>query len=158
MFIGICFKNKCLPTGLMMKGRYLQSASGAYKLILQQNGNLEIVCKNNSIWSTNTFDSDINSMRFDDLGIIGLGKSSSLRDVWSSMPGWQGSINPDSLIMQDDGNLIAFERDLISNEKRQIFATNSLGKCAAGNIFSFLQTILMVTYILEVKFGNIPVF
>ena len=121
-----------------MKGSYLKSASGAYKLILQQNGNLEIVCKNTSVWSTNTFDSDINSMRFDNLGIIGLRKSSTPWDVWSSMPGWQGSINPDSLIMQDDGDLRAFERELISNEKRQIFATNSFGKCPAGNIsFSF---------------------
>ena len=88
-----------------------------------------------SVWSTNTFDSDINLMRFDDFGIIGLRKSSSPWDVWSSMPGWQSSINPDSLIMQDDGNLRAFERELIFIEKRQIFATNSFGKCPAGNIF-----------------------
>ena len=108
-----------------MKGSYLKCASGAYKLILQQNGNLEIVCKNASVWSTNTFDSDINSMRFDDSGIIGLRKYSSPCDVWSSMPGWWGSFNPDSLIMQDDSDLRAFERELISNEKRQIFATNS---------------------------------
>ena len=60
-----------------MKGSYLQSASGANKLTLQQNGNLEIVCKNTSVWSTSTFDSDINSMRLDDSGIIGLHKSSS---------------------------------------------------------------------------------
>ena len=118
-----------------MKGSYLKSASGVYQLILQQNGNLEIVCKNTSVWSRNTFGSDINSMRFDDFGIIGLRKSSSPWDVWSSMPGWQGSITPDSLIMQDDGNLRAFERELISNEKRQIFATISFGKCPAGNIF-----------------------
>ena len=118
-----------------MKGSYLKSASGAYKLILQQNGNLEIVCKNTSVWSRNTFGSDINSMRFGDFGIIGLRKSSSPWDVWSSITGWQGSITPDSLIMQHDGNLRAFERELISNGKRQIFATNSFGKCPAGNIF-----------------------
>ena len=58
-----------------------------------------------------------------------------LWDVWSSIPGSQFSINPDSLIMQDDGNLIAFEREVTSNEKRQIFATNSFGKCPTGNIF-----------------------
>ena len=118
-----------------MKGSYLKSASTAYKLILQQNGNLEIACKNTSVWSTNTFDSDNNSVRFDDSGIICLRKSSSPWDMWSSMPGWQGSINPDSLIMQDDGNLRAFERKLISNKKRQIFARNYFGKCPAGNIF-----------------------
>ena len=118
-----------------MKGSYLKSESGAYKLILQQNGNLEIVCKNTSVWSTNTFDSDINSMRFDDFGVIGLRKSSSSLNVWSSLPHWEGTLNPDSLIMQDDGNLRAFERELISNEKRQFFATNSFGKCPAGNIF-----------------------
>ena len=111
-----------------MKGSYLKSANGAYKLILQQNGNLEIVCKNTSVWSTNTFASDINSMPFHDSGNIGLRKSSSPWYVWSSMPGWQDSINPDSLIMPDDGDLRAFERELISNEKRQIFATNSFGK------------------------------
>ena len=55
------------------------------------------------------------------------------------MPDWQGSINPESLIMQDDGNLIAFERELISNDKRQIFATNSVGKCPAGNILSLFK-------------------
>ena len=32
-----------------MKGSYLKSPSGAYKLILQQNGNLETVCKNTSV-------------------------------------------------------------------------------------------------------------
>lgn len=142
-----------------MKGSYLQSASGSYKLILQQNGNLEIVCKNTSVWSTNTFDSDINSMRFDDSGIIGIRKPSSPWDVWSSAPGWQGSINPDSLIIQNDGNLRAFERDIISNEKRQIFATNSFGKCPAGNIFSFFQAMLWChANFLEVKFGKIPIF
>lgn len=142
-----------------MKGSYLQSASGSYKLILQQNGNLEIVCKNTSVWSTNTFDSDINSMRFDDSGIIGIRKPSSSWDVWSSAPGWQGSINPDSLIIQNDGNLRAFERDIISNEKRQIFATNSFGKCPAGNIFSFFQAMLWCyANFLEVKFGKIPIF
>ena len=122
-----------------MKGSHLQSASGANNLTLQQNGNLEIVCKNTSVWSTSTFDSDINSMRLDDSGIIGLHKSSSSLNVWSSMPDWQGSINPESLIMQDDGNLIPFERELISNEKRQIFATNSFGKCPAGNILSLFR-------------------
>ena len=130
-----------------MKGSHLQSASGAYKLSLQQNGNLEIVCKNSSVWSTSTFDSDIISMRFDDFGIIGLRKPSSSLNVWSSMPDWQGSINPESLIMQDDGNLMAFERELISNKKRQIFATNSFGKCPAGNIFFYFLAILMVSYI-----------
>lgn len=143
----------------MVKESYLQSASGSYKLILQQNGNLEIVCKNTSVWSTNTFDSDINSVRFDDLGIIGIRKSSSPWYVWSSVPGWQGSINPDSLIIQDDGNLRAFERDIISNEKRQIFATNSFGKCPAGNIFSFFQAMLWChANFLEVKFGSAPIF
>ena len=39
--------------------------------------------------------------------------------------------------MQDDGNLRAFDRELISNEKRQVFATNSFGNCPAGNIFFF---------------------
>ena len=90
-------------------------------------------------WSTNTFDSDINPMRFDDLRIIGLHKSSSPWDVWSSMPGWQGSINPASFIIQDDGNLRAFERKLIPNEKRQIFARNSFEKCPPGNIFFSLR-------------------
>ena len=123
----------------MVKGSYLKSTSGAYNLILQQNGTLEIVCKKTQFWSTNTFDSDINQMRFDNLGIVGLRKSSSPWDVSSSMPGWQGSINPDSLIIQDNGNLSAFERELISNEKRQIFARNSFGKCPAGNIFFSLR-------------------
>ena len=109
-----------------MKGSYLQSASGANKLILQQNGNLEIVCKNTSVWSTSTFDSDINSMRFDLWGGIGLRKHS-----------WSQNRNSDSLIMQDDGNLISFAKEMISNEKRQSFATNSSGNCPAGNIFSF---------------------
>ena len=122
-----------------MKGSYLQSASGANKLTLQQNGNLEIVCKNTSVWSTSTFDSDINSRRFDDSGIIGLRKSPSSLNVWSSMPDWQGSINSEGFIMQDDSNLIAFERELISNEKRQIFETNSFGKCSADNIFSLFR-------------------
>ena len=78
-------------------------------------------------------------MRFHDSGIIGLHKSSSSLNAWSSMPDWQGSINPESLIMQDYGNLIGFERELISNEKGQIFATNSFGKCPAGNIFSLFR-------------------
>ena len=121
------------------EGSYLQSSSGAYKFTLQQYGNLEIVCKNTLVWSASTFDSDINSMRFDNSGIIGLHKSSSPLNVWSSMPDWQGSVNPESLIMEDDGNLITFERELISNEKRQIFATNSFGKCPAGNTFSLFR-------------------
>ena len=94
-----------------MKGSYLQSASGANKLILQQNGNLEIVCKNTSVWSTSTFDSDINSMRFDLWGGIGLRKHSWSWNVWSSISSWPGGRNPDSLMMQDDGNLKNLQRE-----------------------------------------------
>ena len=121
-----------------MKGSYLQSASGASKLILQQNGNLETVCKNTLVWSASTFDSDINSMRFDLWGGIGLRKHSRSWNVWSSISSWPGDRNSDSLIMQEDWNLISFEKEMISNEKRQSFATNSSGNCPAGNIFSFL--------------------
>ena len=132
MFIALCFKNKCLPTGFMKKGNHLQSVNGVYKLSLQQNGNLEILCKGTSIWSSNTFDPNIEEMRFQDNGIVVLFKPSSDWDVWSSVPHWQGSITTVSLVMQSDGNLRAFKRNQWTKEIAQIFATNTNGKCPAG--------------------------
>lgn len=116
----------------MKKGNHLQSVNGVYKLSLQQNGNLEILCKGTSIWSSNTFDSNIEEMRFQDNGIVGLFKPSSDWDVWSSLPHWKGIIFPISLVMQSDGNLRVFERNHRTNGIAQIFATNTNRKCPAG--------------------------
>lgn len=116
----------------MKKGNHLQSINGVYKLSLQKSGNLEILCKGTSIWSSNTFDSNIEEMRFQDNGIVGLFKPSSDWDVWSSLPHWKGIIFPISLVMQSDGNLRVFERNHRTNGIAQIFATNTNRKCPAG--------------------------
>ena len=132
MFIALCFKNKCLPTGFMKKGNHLQSMNGVYKLSLQQNGNLEILCKGTSIWSSNTFDPNIEEMRFQDNGVMSLFKPSSDVDVWSVVPGWEDNIFATSLVMQSDGNLRAFKGIIRTNGIAQIYATKTNGKCPAG--------------------------
>ena len=116
----------------MKKGNHLQSTNGVYKFIIQQNGNLEILCKNTSIWSSNTFDPNIEEMHFTETGVVTLRKPSSNFDVWRSDPRWHASINPVNLVMQNDGNLRAFERNHRNNEIVPIFATNTNGKCPAG--------------------------
>ena len=100
----------------MKKGNHLQSTNGVYKFILQQNGNLEILCQNTSIWSSNTFDPNIEEMHFTETGVVTLRKPSSNFDVWRSDLRWHASINPVNLVMQNDGNLRAFERNHRSNE------------------------------------------
>ena len=71
-------------------------------------------------------------MHFTETGVVTLRKPSSNFDVWRSDPRWHASINPVNLVMQNDGNLRAFERNHRNNEIVPIFATNTNGKCPAG--------------------------
>ena len=48
--------------GVRKKGKHLQSKNTMFKVILQKNGNLEILRKNRSIWSTDTITDNIGFM------------------------------------------------------------------------------------------------
>ena len=67
--------------GVLKKGKHLQSNNGIFKLTLQENGSLEILCRNKSIWSTDTITDNVDFMYLKTNGKLVLyGKRKT--DVW----------------------------------------------------------------------------
>ena len=62
--LGNCHGDTCTHMGVLKKGKYLQSNNGIFKLILQENGNLEVFCKTKSIWSTGTITNKVDFLCF----------------------------------------------------------------------------------------------
>ena len=92
----------------MQKGAFIQSESGTYKLILNETGNLEIWCTNEMVWSTYTYDKYIEFLYPGSDGLYLLGKDGSNR--------LNGPLNKldqklDLLLMQNDGNLVIFDKN-----------------------------------------------
>ena len=62
--LGNCHGDTCTHMGVLKKGKYLRSNNGIFKLILQENGNLEILCKTKPIWSTRTITNKVDFLYF----------------------------------------------------------------------------------------------
>ena len=128
-----CFKNKCLVQGYLKKGKEINSVNGNYKLILQQSGNLEILCRGKSIWSSNTTSSDIDVFQFQlDRNLVVRRKNGTY--AWESMTvhdnggfySWEPREN--RLVMQDDGDLVLYADDEVR------WRTGTSGKCPEGKL------------------------
>lgn len=102
-FAANCFKNKCLPDGILKKGDSLSSENGEYKLILQQNGNLQVLYGTTVIWSSNTINSKVEDLHFarsGNLVISGTGQQT----YWSTNTG-NTSPKAEILVISNDGDL-----------------------------------------------------
>lgn len=112
--------DRCFRNGILKSGKQLESKNGQNKLRLQNNGNLELACGKNLLWSTDTKSDDVDFLYFSKTGnnLLLRGKSNSTM--------WKAKFNglAEKLILQDDGNLVLYDK----NEKI-VWATKTKKKC-----------------------------
>ena len=88
----------------MKKGSYIQSENGIYKFTLNETGKLEIWCKNEKIWWTNTSsDDNLDAMYFDENGTFYL-RGKDQKVLWRTENESKG-VKLELLLLQNDGNL-----------------------------------------------------
>ena len=94
--------------GVLKKGKHLQSNNGIFKLTLQENGSLEILCRNKSIWSTDTITDNVDFMYLKTNGKLVLyGKDET--DVWETDTS-SGVFEPQKVQLKNDGNLVLLDQ------------------------------------------------
>ena len=118
---------------MLKKGSFLKSSNGKLKLILQENGNLEILCGGYSIWSTNTNGFNIEELYFNREGKLAiLNKDKSVaKNIVSD---WDNTFGAEKLILQDDGNLVIYNPD-----NQPLWSTGTHGKCVTSKNVIFSQ-------------------
>lgn len=125
LFLENCKGDTCTHLGVLKKGKYLLSKNGAFKFILQDNGNLEILCKNKLLWASDTISENVDFMYFKKNGKLVLyGKDET--DLWSR-PTEESKRLPKKLILQDDGNLV-----LVDEFGTVIWESGTNGICDQG--------------------------
>ena len=108
MFLENCNGDTCTQMGVLKKGKHLQSKNGIFKLTLQENGSLEILCRNKSIWSTDTITDNVDFMYLKTNGKLVLyGKDET--DVWETDTSYS-VFEPQKLQLKNDGNLVLLDQ------------------------------------------------
>lgn len=128
--------------GLLKKGNFLTSKNGKLKLILQEDGNLEILCGGHPIWSTNTYNFAIEELHFSKEGkLLIINKDKSIaKNIMSSSDNTNGA---EKLILQDDGNLVLYDYN-----SDPLWATGTNGKCVESeNIILFEELTLQTHHV-----------
>lgn len=92
----------------MESNRTLLSDNGKYKLTLKGNGELDIYCAAQYIWSSNTANSNATKLNFQNDGNLVLYTESG-SPVWATNTNTEISNAPekvDKIVLQNDGNLV----------------------------------------------------
>ena len=105
--LGNCHGDTCTHMGVLKKGKYLRSNNGIFKLILQENGNLEILCKTKPIWSTRTITNKVDFLYFKQNGKLVL-YSKDETDLWTANIK-DSFFEPLTLLLQNAGNLVLLD-------------------------------------------------
>ena len=114
------------------------------KLILQENGNLEIFCGSYSIWSSGTYDYNIDALHFNSEGkILILNKDKSVAKELVPSHVFQQSHGAEKLILEDDGNLVLYDYN-----SDPLWATGTNGKCIESkNVILFEEFTLQTHHV-----------
>ena len=124
--LGNCFRDRCLVKGVLKKGSYLTSKNGKLKLILQKNGNLEILCGDYSVWSSKTYSTNIEELHFNSGGkLIIFNKDKSVAK--RIMSPWDDTYGAEKLVLQDYGNLVIY-----NHNNQPLWSTGTNGKCVTS--------------------------
>ena len=91
-------------------GEFIESKSGVYKFILKTSGNLELFCRDALLWSSNTYDADVDVFQFQSGGNLVIKKINGT-NAWESKTiynkrSFDGA--PECLIIQDDGDVVLY--------------------------------------------------
>ena len=106
----------------MKIGSYIESENGIYKFTLNETGKLEIWCKTEKIWWTNTSDDNLDAMYFDNNGTLYLrGKDEKV--LWRAGNESIG-VKLELLLLQNDGNLAGYDKC-----GNRVWSTGTSSKC-----------------------------
>ena len=110
-----------------MKGDFIHSPSGNMKLLMQEDGDIVIYCKDKPIWSAMSSGDDIDRLYFyDDCNLAVVRNDRSY--AWSTdTHATPNKPTPEVLTILDEGNLI-----LSTTSGQVVWDTLSYGKCPAG--------------------------
>ena len=113
---------------MLQIGKNLTSSNGFYTFSLQKDGNLEIICDGNKIWESNTKGKDI-----DALYIVkgGLALYEANKTVAWTGGAWKRDAGPETIIMQNDGNFVMYDK--IGNAQWDL---GIIGRCPTGTNLS----------------------
>lgn len=108
---------------------------------MQETGKLELICKDNLLWSSNTENSDFDDFQFQsDENFVIRRKDGTF--AWESKTVYHGSIpnrSRDKLILQNDGNLVLYSGSEVK------WSTGTHGRCPLGTFFK--QFFLLIFFI-----------
>jgi len=98
-----------------------------YKLILQDDGNLELLCiedNNKKIWETNTKGKNIDALYFVKGGMALYETDKTV--AWTAGT-WRKDTGPEKLVLQDDGNFVMYDKN-----GNVLWSSGTMGNCATG--------------------------
>ena len=130
-FLATCYDNNAFLMELW-KRSYIESESDNYKLILKQRGDLNLLCRDKLLWSSQISDKDAGVFQFQCDGNLVIRNVNEV-DVWESNTvhdGWSFDGLPDRPTFQDDGNLVLYSDSTVKWSKE------TYGKCPTGNFCS----------------------
>lgn len=134
LLLGNCYEGHCLRNAVLKPGSSIRSRNGLYTFILQQNGKLEILCGNSSIWAALDPDNSVKEFTFQEDGNLVLYRNDG-SVAWTA--GLAGKTpKGKKLIMQNDGNLV-----LHDNTDNVSWQTATYDKCPAGDMSNNLSLI-----------------
>ena len=122
---GKCKGDRCSINSKLMKGNFILSPSGNMKLLMQEDDDLAICCKDKQIWSAMSFGDDIDGLYLYDDGSLAVVRNYR-SFVWSTDT-YVTPNKPTVLTILDEGNLI-----LSTTSDQVVWDTLSCGKCHTG--------------------------
>ena len=112
--------DRCFRNGILKQGKQLESKNGQYKLRLQNDGNLELRCRTNLLWSAGTKGYDVDFLYFSKHGYHLLLRGKNNSTMWTAPT----SARAEKLILQDNGNLVLYDE-----KEKPVWATKTNNKC-----------------------------
>ena len=139
--LALCQGDVCYPSQSLKKGNSIESRDGVHELILQETGNLELICKDIVLWSSNTENSDVDDFQFQSDGNLVIRRKDGTI-AWESKTVYHGSI-PNvpraKLILQNDGNVVLHAGSEVK------WNTGTHGRCPLSKHFK--QMFLLIFFI-----------
>ena len=149
--IGNCFKDRCIREAILESNGTLTSDNSRYKLKLKENGELDIYCASQYIWSSNTAGSNATKLHFQNDGNLVLYTESG-STVWETDTNTEYGYVPekvDKVVLQDNGNLVM---SFPNNDVKWTSGSNLV--CQNGECCSFF-TLRITHFYISIVFSKI---